>query len=143
VTENLIASALPPLDSANLAFYAVLLWGLVKGGAKAYEAVTAYLERRKQGHAAEIDRATEGSRMSREEAVHLAEIQERTINRLEKELAEAEGRERVERDGRQAAEAEAGKLDAKLATAGRQWFEREGFIKDLERRLEALEKGDA
>lgn len=139
MTGNLIASALPPLDSSTLPYYAVLAYGAVRGGAKVYEWVTAQLEKRRKGHAEEVGRATEGATRTRAEAENLIAIQDKTISRLTGELAEAEHKAAEAKKEAEGLRSDVMKLDAKLASAGRQWFEREGFINELERRLEALE----
>lgn len=139
--DSLIASALPPLDPSTFPYYAVLLYAAIKGAAKGYEWLTRFLAERKKDHDAEIGRATEGARMSREEAVHLAEIQDKTIARLEKELSEAEHREAEAVELAKDWEVKAAELAAKLGSAGRQWFEREGVIDELGRRLKKLEDG--
>jgi chromosome segregation ATPase len=139
LTGNLIASALPPLDSSTLAYYAVLVYGVVKVAAKGYERLSDFLDKRKRGKADEMAHLTEETIRTRAEAEHLIDIQGKTIARYEKDIAAASRRE-LEAEGRAKEwEAKAKELDAKLATAGRQWFEREGVIDELARRLKKLE----
>jgi hypothetical protein len=141
VKDSLIASALPPLDSSTVLYYAVLVLAAIKGAAKGYEWLTDLLDKRKKGKADEIGRLTEDAVRTREEAEHLIALQEKTIVRQDTELAAAlrKGAEAVKEA--EDLRAQVVKLDAKLTTAGRQWFEREGVIDELGRRLKKLEDG--
>lgn len=136
MSGNLIATSLPPIDATTLPFYAGAAYGLFKAGRDVYD----FWRKRKDGHRAEIAHAAEGATRTREEAEHLIAIQEKTIARLDTELAAAARREAEAIRLKVAAEEAAAEAEEKLTTASRQWFERQGWIADLERRLADLER---
>jgi len=104
----------------------VLIPWLMVGGYAVYQSIKRVRDYARKGKEAEalertqeIDRATEPIRLSRDDAIKLAQIRGERIAELERELEDERERSKV---------------------AGRTIFEHEGRIDELSRRVEGLER---